>query len=94
MCDICSAWVASRPILFRVFNLISLSLHRQGVGQSDMATGLVAGREALMGTKDKGSRSTRKVAATSLKEKRLDKQAKRSATESKANQTVDRAFGR
>ena len=47
-----------------------------------------------MGTKDKGSRSTKKVAARSLKEKRLDKKAKKSASESKANQSVDRAFGR
>ena len=33
----------------------------------------VAGREALMGTKDKGGRSSKKAPARSLKEKRLDK---------------------
>ena len=47
-----------------------------------------------MGTKDKGSRNTKKVAAKGLKEKRLDKKAKRSAAESTANHSVDRAFGR
>ncbi|MFW2381852.1 MAG: hypothetical protein ACN4GZ_08855 [Acidimicrobiales bacterium] len=59
-----------------------------------MATGLVAGREASMGTKDKGSRRTKKGAAKCLKEERLDKRVKRSTLESKANESVDRAFGR
>jgi len=53
----------------------------------------VAGREVLMATKDKGSRNTKKVAAKGLKEKRLEKRAKRSAAESAANQSVERAFG-
>jgi len=47
-----------------------------------------------MGTKNKGGRSDKKVAAKSLKEKRLDKKSKRAASESKANQSVDKAFGR
>ena len=54
----------------------------------------VAGREALMGTKDKGGRSIKKVPARSLKEKRLDKKAKKAAHESDAHRSVDRAFGR
>ncbi len=33
--------------------------------------------EALMGNKDKGGRSTKKVAAKSLKQKRLDKKARK-----------------
>jgi hypothetical protein len=37
----------------------------------------VAGLEASMGTKDKGGRGTKKTAAKSLKEKRLDKKAKK-----------------
>ena len=35
--------------------------------------------EALMANKDKGGRSTRKVAAKNLKQKRLDKKAKKNA---------------
>ena len=35
--------------------------------------------EALMANKDKGGRSTRKVAAKDLKQKRLDKKAKKNA---------------
>ena len=54
----------------------------------------MAGREALMGTKDKGGRSSKKAPARSLKEKRLDKKAKKAAHGSDANQSVDRAFGR
>ena len=59
-----------------------------------MAAVSVAGREALMGTKDKGGRSSKTAATKSLKEKRLDKKAKKAAHESDANQSVDRAFGR
>jgi len=46
----------------------------------------VAGLEALMGTKDKGGRSNRKTAAKDLKQKRLDKKAKKD--ESKKNKVV------
>ncbi len=35
--------------------------------------------EALMANKDRGGRSTRKVAAKDLKQKRLDKKAKKNA---------------
>jgi len=38
-----------------------------------------ASLEALMGTKDKGGRGTKKPAAKNLKEKRLDKKAKKEA---------------
>jgi hypothetical protein len=58
-----------------------------------VATVSVAGREALMGTKDKGGRSSKKAAAKGLKEKRLDKKAKREAHDSSANQSVGRTFG-
>ena len=44
------------------------------------------GLEALMGTKDKGGRSNRKTAAKDLKQKRLDKKAKKD--ESKKNKVV------
>jgi hypothetical protein len=54
---------------------------------------LVAGLEALMGTKDRGGRNTKKKAAKGLKEKRLDKKAKRAAHESSANRSLDRTFG-
>jgi len=64
------------------------------VGQCGLAAILVARREALMATKNKGGRSTKKVAAKSLKEKRLDKKSKRAANESKANRSVDRTFDR
>ena len=53
-----------------------------------------AGREALMGTKDKGGRSSKTDPTRSLKEKRLDKKAKKAAHGSDANQSVERAFGR
>ena len=39
-----------------------------------------ASLEALMGTKDKGGKGTKKPAAKNLKEKRLAKQQKRDAT--------------
>lgn len=55
---------------------------------------MAAGREELMGNKDKGSRNTKKVAAKSLKQKRLEKKAKRTTSESKSNQSVDKAFDR
>jgi hypothetical protein len=54
----------------------------------------VACREALMGTKNTRSGNTKKVAARSLKEKRLDKKAKRAASQSKGIQSVERAFDR
>jgi hypothetical protein len=41
------------------------------------------GQEACMASKDKGGRSTRKVAAKSQKEKRLDKKAKKDAVANK-----------
>lgn len=69
----------------------SVAEHR--VTQWRMATSLVAGLEALMGTKDRGGRNTKKKAAKGLKEKRLDKKAKRAAHESSANRSLDRAFG-
>lgn len=39
---------------------------------------------AIVANKDKGGRNTKSVAATNLKEKRLDKEAKRTADEAKA----------
>ena len=59
-----------------------------------MAAILVARREALMGTKDKGGRSSRTAPARSLKEKRLDKKAKKAAHASDANQSLDRTLDR
>ena len=41
-----------------------------------------------MGTKDKGGRGTKKPAAKSLKEKRLEKQGKRDAAASKSSKIV------
>lgn len=58
-----------------------------------MATSTVVGREALMGTKDKGGRSSKKTAAKGLKEKRLDKKAKRAAHATTASQSVEKTFG-
>jgi hypothetical protein len=55
---------------------------------------LVAALEDVMGTKDKGAKNTKKKAAKSLKEKRLDKKAKSASHESTANRTVDKTFGR
>jgi hypothetical protein len=52
----------------------------------------VVGLEELMGTKDKGGRSSKKAAAKGLKEKRLDKKAKRAAHENKSNQSVDKTL--
>jgi hypothetical protein len=57
-----------------------------------MAASTAVGREALMGTKDKGGRSSKKAAAKGLKEKRLDKKAKRAAHANTANQSVDKTF--
>lgn len=45
-----------------------------------------------MASKDKGGRSTKKVAAKDLKAKRLDKKAKKAAHTATANQSVDRTF--
>jgi hypothetical protein len=47
-----------------------------------------------MGTKDKGNKNTKKAPAKSLKEKRLEKKARRSDSEHKSNQSVERAFDR
>lgn len=44
--------------------------------------------EAAMGNKDKSGNNTKTVAAKNLKEKRLDKKAKRTAAEAKRNRTV------
>ena len=71
---------------------LTVSDGRPIVGQWQMAAVLVAGREAPMGTKDKGGRSSKTAAAKSLKEKRLDKKAKKAAHASDAS--VDRALGR
>ena len=46
----------------------------------------VAGLEALMASKDKGGRSKKKPAAKDLKQKRLDKKAKKE--EGKKNKVV------
>ncbi len=43
----------------------------------------VAGLEALMASKDKGGRSSKKAAAKDLKQKRLDKKAKKAESEKK-----------
>jgi len=44
-----------------------------------------ADMEALMASKDKAGRSTKKVAAKSLKQKRLDKKAKRAGSGGKTS---------
>jgi hypothetical protein len=41
-----------------------------------------------MGTKDKGGRSTKKVAAKDMKQKRLDKKVKKAAAGSKQSKVV------
>ena len=64
------------------------------MGQWGLAAILVARREALMATKNQGGRGSKKVAVKSLKEKRLDKKSKRDASDSMANQSVDRTFDR
>jgi hypothetical protein len=43
----------------------------------------VVGLEALMGTKNKGGKNIKKAPARDLKQKRLDKKAKRDAAEGK-----------
>ena len=58
-----------------------------------MAIVLMAGLEAMMASKDKGGRSDKKVAAKSLKEKRLDKKMKKGAHQATTNQSVDKTFG-
>jgi len=45
-----------------------------------------------MANKDKGGRSTKKVAGKSLKEKRLAKQAKRASHTDKGNKSVETTF--
>ncbi len=54
-----------------------------GVRECGMAAISVAGLEALMGTKNKGGKNVKKVAAKDLKQKRSDKRAKRGAAEGK-----------
>ena len=44
--------------------------------------------EATMGSKDKGGRNTKTASSKGLKEKRLDKKAKRTAADAKRNRTV------
>ena len=44
--------------------------------------------EALMGTKDKGGKGSKKPAAKNLKEKRLAKQQKRDAATTKSTKIV------
>ena len=55
------------------------------MGEYGMAAISVAGLEVPMGTKNKGGRNTKKVAAKNLKQKRLDKKAKKDAAEGKPN---------
>lgn len=57
-----------------------------------LAVTSAARQEALMASKDKGGRSTKKVAAKDLKAKRLDKKAKKSAQSAGANASVDRTL--
>jgi hypothetical protein len=57
-----------------------------------VVTTSVAHREVLMANKDKGGRSTKKVAGKSLKEKRLAKQAKRASHTDKGNKSVETTF--
>ena len=45
-----------------------------------------------MGSKDKGGRGTKKVAAKDLKAKRLDKKVKKAAHDTTTNQSVDRTL--
>jgi hypothetical protein len=61
---------------------------RDGEGVRQWGSALVAGLEALMGTKDKGGRSTKKVAAKDLKQKRLDKKAKKDALKGRPSRAV------
>ena len=48
-----------------------------------MAAIAAAGLETLMANKNKGGRNTKKVAAKDLKQKRLDKKAKKQAADGK-----------
>lgn len=57
-----------------------------------MATNLVSSREALMANKNKATKNSKKVAGRSLKEKRLDKKAKRTSQESAGNESVGKTF--
>jgi len=54
---------------------------------------MATSREALMGNKDKASKSSKKVPARSLKEKRLAKKAKKASHQDAANQSLDKTFG-
>jgi hypothetical protein len=57
-----------------------------------LAATSAARQEALMASKDKAGRSTKKVAAKDLKAKRLDKKAKKAAHTASGNQSVDRTL--
>jgi hypothetical protein len=57
-----------------------------------MTASSAVGREAFVGTKDKGGRSSKKAAAKGLKEKRLDKKAKRVAKSKTSNDSMDKTF--
>jgi hypothetical protein len=49
--------------------------------------------EAIMGSKDKRGDKTKKAPAKGLKEKRLDKKAKKSGHTAGSNQSMDKTFG-
>jgi hypothetical protein len=53
-----------------------------------VAANAAAEHGVIMANKDKGGRNTKSVAAKNLKEKRLDKKAKRAAAEAKRSRTV------
>ena len=59
-----------------------------GVRQYAVAGPSVVGPEVEMANKDKGGKSTKKVAAKDLKHKRLDKKAKKDAAGGKNNKVV------
>ncbi len=49
--------------------------------------------EAIMGNKDKRGDRSRKAPAKGLKEKRIDKKAKKTGHTAGSNQSVDKTFG-
>lgn len=55
-----------------------------------MVTTSVANQEVSMANKDKGGKSTKKVAEKSLKEKRL---AKKNKNAKHSNESLDKTFG-
>lgn len=66
----------------------SASLSDRAWDDAAMASVPVVGLETLMGTKDKGGKHTRKVAARDLKQKRLEKRKKRDAAQGKQSGLV------